>query len=433
MRNTGDTVEEYQLSVLGPLSRFCQFNPDKLRLFPGDEGSVTITVKVPRTPEVLAGPTPFGIRVVPREHPELSDVAEGTVTVTPFGDLRAEMNPVTVRGRLSALLRFTVNNRGNAPLEIRLVGRDDEDRLLFDERESSTLVPAGVVGTPVLRVRPRRRRLTGKPQRYPFAVTVTPPEDATATGAKSTQLRGTYVQMGLFPKWLLVLLGLLLVAALIAAGLLYLPFTNLQARLFPSLALPSFQVPSVQVPPLSGGLQATTQQPPPPTRQQAPPTTEQQQQQQQQQGSGNSSSGGTDVTITHSDVALTAAADQRGGPPLVESEQLNQQQERLQTWSLIRLQDGSMAIVPVAGRNFALGQPVPSNNSQLALRDVANGQLLKNEAWFLKPAGSNDVVTIVNAQTGSCLTDIGTGQLVQARECESRSAAGQEWQLTAAS
>ncbi|WP_433555646.1 hypothetical protein ACQPWY_24675 [Pseudonocardia xinjiangensis] len=99
VRNNGDTVEEYQLSVLGPLSRFCQFTPDKLRLFPGDEGTVTLTVKVPRTPEVLAGPTPIGVRVVPREHPELSDVAEGTVTVTSFGDLRAEMNPVTVRGR----------------------------------------------------------------------------------------------------------------------------------------------------------------------------------------------------------------------------------------------------------------------------------------------------------------------------------------------
>ena len=110
MRNGGDTVEEYQLSLVGALSRWSQITPEKLRLFPADEGTVTITIKVPRTPEALAGPTPFGVRVVPREHPELSDVAEGTVAVTPFGELRAEMNPVTVRGRLSALLRFTVND-----------------------------------------------------------------------------------------------------------------------------------------------------------------------------------------------------------------------------------------------------------------------------------------------------------------------------------
>ena len=453
MRNGGDTVEEYQLSLVGSLSRWSQISPERLRLFPADEGTVTITIKVPRTPEALAGPTPFGVRVVPREHPELSDVAEGTITVTPFGELRAEMNPVTVRGRLSALLRFTVNNRGNAPLDIRLVGRDDEDKLVFDGREPSTQVPAGVVGTPVLRIRPRRRRLTGKPQRYPFAVTVTPPDEAVATGAKPTQLRGTYIQQGLVPKWLLFLIPLLLLAGLIA-GLLYLPFTNLQARLFPALNLPSLQLPSVSIPQVSGGgIQATLQQqpPPPPQQQQQQQQRGQQQQQgQQQRGSGTGLGEGTDVLISHSELALTVLGNQHGGPPLAVSSSLNpqrqnqnqqnqnqqqlQQLRRLQTWSLVRLQDGSTAILPVAANNFVLQQPNSNNNSQLSLQDLSGGQqLLKNQVWILRPAGSNDVVTIVNSQTGACLTDAGNGQPVQASTCQSQLAPAQEWQLTAAS
>jgi hypothetical protein len=467
VRNGGDTVEEYQLSLVGSLSRWSQISPERLRLFPADEGTVTITIKVPRTPEALAGPTPFGVRVVPREHPELSDVAEGTITVTPFGELRAEMNPVTVRGRLSALLRFTVNNRGNAPLEIRLVGKDDEGKLVFDEREPSTQVPAGVVGTPVLRIRPRRRRLTGKPQRYPFAVTVTPPEAAVATGAKPALLRGTYIQQGLVPKWLLFLIPLLLLAGLLA-GLLYLPFTNLQSRLFPALNLPSLQLPSVSLPQLpAGGVQATFQQQPPPPVQQQQQQQQGQQQRQQQRGSGTGLGQGTNVLISHSELALTVLGNERGGPPLAVSSPLNPQQQnvnqqnqnqfnqnnqnpnnqnqqnqqqqlqqlrRLQTWTLVRLQDGSTAILPVAADNFVLQQPNSNNNSQLSLQDISGGrQLLKNQVWILRPAGSNDVVTIVNSQTGACMTDMGNGRPVQASTCQNQLAPAQEWQLTAAS
>jgi hypothetical protein len=81
-----------------------------------------------------------------------------------------------------------------------------------------------------------------------------------------------------------------------------------------------------------------------------------------------------------------------------------------------------------------LQQPNSNNNSQLSLQDLSGGQqLLKNQAWILRPAGSNDVVTIVNSQTGACMTDVGNGQPVQASTCQSQLAPAQEWQLTAAS
>jgi hypothetical protein len=81
-----------------------------------------------------------------------------------------------------------------------------------------------------------------------------------------------------------------------------------------------------------------------------------------------------------------------------------------------------------------LQQPNSNNNSQLSLQDLSGGQqLLKNQVWILRPAGSNDVVTIVNSQTGACMTDVGNGQPVQASTCQSQLAPAQEWQLTSAS
>jgi hypothetical protein len=123
VRNNGDTVEEYGLSVVGPLSTWTQVAPDRLRIYPGDEATATITVAVPHPPSAAAGPTPFGVRVVPRMHPELSDVVEGTVTVAPVAQLHTSRVELTefgdgqqVRAAHTSLLRetdggFTIVNR----------------------------------------------------------------------------------------------------------------------------------------------------------------------------------------------------------------------------------------------------------------------------------------------------------------------------------
>jgi hypothetical protein len=418
VRNGGDTVEEYQLSVVGPLAPWAVLAPDRLRLYPGDEGTATITITVPRTSKATAGPTPFGVRVVPRVNAELSDVAEGTVSVAPFGELRADMNPVTVRGRLSAALQLTVDNRGNAPLHVRLDGRDDEDVLRFDEQDEPVQVPPGVTGNPPLRVRPRRRRFTGRSERFPFSVTVTPADPDAAAGAQPVQLRGTYVRLALIPTWLLLALIALLLAAAVAAGLLYLPFTNLQRFVFPQpppvvVAAPNVQPPQQVQPPAPQPAQQAPQQvqPPPPPE--------------QNQGGQNQN---LTVTIAHGDLALTAVDNPRGdGSPAPVVGPRNAGQETGRIWTLLQLQDGSVAIVPAATGNRVLEQPNPVDNSQLGLTDVSgNNQLAASQTWFLQPADGG--FTIVNSGTRDCLTDIGEGRPVVGSPCGLGDA--QTWEIT---
>ncbi|MFD7536332.1 hypothetical protein ACFV6N_11995, partial [Streptomyces sp. NPDC059819] len=60
---------EYRLTVVGDAAGWARVEPAVLRLYPGAEGVADITFAPPRTSDAIAGPSVFGIRVDPREHP----------------------------------------------------------------------------------------------------------------------------------------------------------------------------------------------------------------------------------------------------------------------------------------------------------------------------------------------------------------------------
>src|SRR5260370_23706681 len=99
VRNTGHRVEAYQLDVVGEMAVWAAIDPPRLSLYPGDEARAHVTFTPPRAATALAGPRPFGVRVVPRDHPEDSSVPEGTGELRPFADLTAELTPPPPPGR----------------------------------------------------------------------------------------------------------------------------------------------------------------------------------------------------------------------------------------------------------------------------------------------------------------------------------------------
>lgn len=102
VRNTGDVVDEYRFEPVGDLAPYARVEPPSLRLYPGTTGTVEVSFDVPRTPDAAAGPHPYAVRITPTEHPEATTVPEGNVTVTPFTEVRAELVPPVVKGRLRA-------------------------------------------------------------------------------------------------------------------------------------------------------------------------------------------------------------------------------------------------------------------------------------------------------------------------------------------
>ncbi len=219
VRNTGDTVEEYRLSLVGTPAGWSRVEPDVLRLYPGSEGTAEVSFAPPRSPDAAAGPAPFGIRVEPREQPGSRDVVEGQVTITPFSEIRAELLPPTVVGRFRGRASIAVDNLGNTPLTATLTARDDADRLIFDTDPTAIQVAPGRAAFARLTVRPQHVRWTGPAQPHPLTVLVRRSGDE-----KAHELPGSFDQRPVLPRWLLTF-GSVLAALAVAFVVFWFSFS----------------------------------------------------------------------------------------------------------------------------------------------------------------------------------------------------------------
>ncbi|WP_223777382.1 peptidoglycan-binding domain-containing protein [Streptomyces sp. 135] len=218
VRNTGDTVEEYRLGVVGAPAGWSRVEPEVLRLYPGSEGTAEISFAPPRSPDSTAGPTPFGIRVEPRENPQTRDVVEGQVTLTPFSEIRAELLPPTVVGRFRGRARVAVDNLGNTPLTASLTARDDADRLTFEVLPAGIQVAPGRAVFAKMTIRPQQVLWTGQAQPHPLTVSVRRSGDESAH-----ELPGSFDQRPVLPRGLLAL-GSVLAALAVAFVVLWFSF-----------------------------------------------------------------------------------------------------------------------------------------------------------------------------------------------------------------
>ncbi|MFD6437701.1 peptidoglycan-binding protein [Streptomyces venezuelae] len=236
VRNTGDTVEEYRLGVVGAAAGWSRVEPDVLRLYPGSEGTAEISFAPPRSPDTAAGPTPFGIRVEPRENPEARDVVEGQVTVAPFSEIRAELLPPTIVGRFRGRASVAVDNLGNTPLTAALTLRDDAGRLAFEVDPTAVQVAPGRAAFANLTIRPQQVLWTGSGQTHPLTVSVRRSGDE-----RGQELPGSFDQRPVLPRRLLAVGGVLaaLAVASVVAWLTYAPDFDGSARENQAAAAPA--------------------------------------------------------------------------------------------------------------------------------------------------------------------------------------------------
>lgn len=201
VRNTGDVVDEYRFEPVGGLSPWTRVEPQTLRLYPGTTGTVELTFAPPRTPDATAGPNPYAVRITPTEHPEAVTVAEGNLTITPFTEVRAELVPVTVKGRFRGRPRLAVDNLGNTKVTASLGGSDNGDHLSYEIRPANVQIEPGRAVFVDTTVRPRQIIWFGSKEERPFTLALR------RSGAEPAEVEGTYVQRGFLPRWLATFLG----------------------------------------------------------------------------------------------------------------------------------------------------------------------------------------------------------------------------------
>ncbi|MFJ8669657.1 ricin-type beta-trefoil lectin domain protein [Streptomyces sp. NPDC093600] len=208
LRNTGDIVDEYRFEPVGDVALWTTVEPQTLRLYPGTTGTVELTFSPPRTPDAAAGPHPYAVRVTPTEHPEATTVPEGNLTVTPFTEVRAELVPPTVKGRLRGRPKLAIDNLGNTKLTASVSGSDNGDDLSYEIHPSNVQIEPGRAAFVNTTLKPREIIWFGSKQQRPYTLAVQ------RSGVTPLDVEGTYVQRGFLPGWLATFLGILLALAI---------------------------------------------------------------------------------------------------------------------------------------------------------------------------------------------------------------------------
>lgn len=257
IRNTGAVVDQFVCTVVGDSAGWASVQPEVVNLLPSEEIVVELVFAPVAGPAVLAGEYPFALRVISREDIAGSVVHEGSVTVTPFTEMAAEMVPKTSRGRLTGKHTVAVDNTGNHPVRVDVRGTDPDDRMRFIVRRASPVTIPGTATFVKVRAKPKKYFWTGQNVSMPFVVKVTPDAEDTIT------VEGAMVQRQLLPRRLLLLLSLFLLLLM-----LLFVFLATLLRLEPrSMARPA---------PLRPSVTATTARPTTPPRTSAratPPKT----------------------------------------------------------------------------------------------------------------------------------------------------------------
>jgi hypothetical protein len=250
VRNTGSVVDRFTFEAVGDAAEWVTFAPDNLSLFPEASGTVNIMISPPRLPSVLAGPMPFGIKVVSSEDPSGSIVEEGTLQVAPFSDVSTELMPRISSCRRTTTARLAVDNRSNCPYRAELQASDPAAALMLAFNPAVLEVPPGGVGFVKIRIRPRHVFWRGPSTSKPFRITLKtepvgmpvsstasadtgPVPTVSAAGPTATvpvptavvttephppeiNTEGSLMQSALLPRWLLALAAAIVALAAIA-------------------------------------------------------------------------------------------------------------------------------------------------------------------------------------------------------------------------
>lgn len=213
VRNDGDVVEAYGLEVVGECAAWTTVEPERVSLYPGTSETVTIRLAPPRSSQVPAGDVPLAVRVLPTEHPEAVRVPETLVHVEEFRELRTAAVPRRRRGWLRGRYRLAVRNDGNAPVRVGFAAGQRGEELKFDFTPTARALDPGESAEVGLRVATGRPIWFGTAATWPFTVDVTeeqgdgePQDPALARPPLDVE----FVQIPIFPRWLLALLALLI-------------------------------------------------------------------------------------------------------------------------------------------------------------------------------------------------------------------------------
>ena len=140
VRNVSEIVDQITFQAVGIDPSWVVVTPPELRLFPGTEEFVTVSVSPPRSADTPLGQVTFALRVISTEDPGGSVAEELTLVIGSYDQRGGELHPRTSTGRSKGEHQLAIDNFGNTPINPTLAG-GDVDGLLSVEIDPPSVTP----------------------------------------------------------------------------------------------------------------------------------------------------------------------------------------------------------------------------------------------------------------------------------------------------
>ena len=154
--NATRIVDEFHVAVIGT-GQWLDAQPARIRLFPDTDGTVEISVSIPKDRLVTAGRRTVGVKATSVSNPQVTGTERVEVNVVEVVAGEAiKLEPTVVHGGQDAELLVTVSNGGNTALDVVLLGEDPEREVAFAFQPTGISVPPGGEGWARVRVSAKR-------------------------------------------------------------------------------------------------------------------------------------------------------------------------------------------------------------------------------------------------------------------------------------
>jgi hypothetical protein len=156
VHNLGNETASCTILPAGLTATWTTISQGRLILPGGSQQTVEVEVRPPAAPTTTAGPTTIAVRVVPFRDADAVVVAEATLLIEPFDDLRlVPLQPIQ-RARHRANFEFMTENHGNSVASCRLHLVDVSDRVDGDFDPPAVGLAPGAASLVLLKTRARR-------------------------------------------------------------------------------------------------------------------------------------------------------------------------------------------------------------------------------------------------------------------------------------
>lgn len=192
--NQGSVVDHFEVGVEGIPLAWIAGTPPIVRLMPGAQQEVTLTIQPPRSPESRAGRHALTFTVTSQETPDEVAFVDATLEIATFYKTTAELRPQRLRADRNGQVILT--NLGNAQADYYLALQDDADTIRFDPAEMQMSIPPGETSSAEFRASTKERRWIGGQQSHSFSVDIQGP------GGTGGSQGGEVVSSGMVPAWI---------------------------------------------------------------------------------------------------------------------------------------------------------------------------------------------------------------------------------------